>query len=35
MTFDPSVDTVGITLERYERRTNVGPLTGHEKHGTH
>ncbi len=27
MTFDAHVDTVGLTLERYERRTNVGPLS--------
>ena len=27
MAFDPQVDTVGITLEKYERRTDVGPLS--------
>ena len=27
MTFESGVDTVTITLERYERRTNVGPLS--------
>ena len=28
MTFDPKVDTVELTLEKYERRTDVGPLSG-------
>jgi len=27
MTFDSTVDTVGLTLERYERRADVGPLS--------
>ncbi len=28
MAFDARVDTVGLTLEKYERRTDVGPLSG-------
>ena len=28
MSFDREVDTVGLTLEKYERRSDVGPLSG-------